>query len=131
MGRRVLQSSHEHLLSAPAMTTAQSDDFAAYATASIPPLRRLALLLCRNWHDAGDLVEAAPPTRVPASRPYSRWPCCCAGTGMTPTTSSRQRCLSCASTGTGPPRLTAPMLTSAPSSSGSLSGDGEQPGHGG
>jgi RNA polymerase sigma-70 factor (sigma-E family) len=59
MGRRVLQSSHDHLLSAPAMTTAQRDDFAAYAAASIPSLRRLALLLCRNWHDADDLVQAA------------------------------------------------------------------------
>lgn len=59
MGRRVLQSSHDHLLSAPAMTTAQGDDFAAYAAASIPSLRRLALLLCRNWHDADDLVQAA------------------------------------------------------------------------
>src|ERR1700728_1986366 len=41
------------------MTTAQGDDFAAYAAASIPSLRRLALLLCRNWHDADDLVQAA------------------------------------------------------------------------
>jgi RNA polymerase sigma-70 factor (sigma-E family) len=41
------------------MTTAQDDDFAAYAAASIPSLRRLALLLCRNWHDADDLVQAA------------------------------------------------------------------------
>jgi RNA polymerase sigma-70 factor (sigma-E family) len=55
----MLQSSHDHLLSAPAMTTAQGDDFAAYAAASIPSLRRLALLLCRNWHDADDLVQAA------------------------------------------------------------------------
>ena len=41
------------------MTTAQGDDFAAYAAASIPSLRRLALLLCRNWHDADDLVQTA------------------------------------------------------------------------
>ena len=41
------------------MTTAHGDEFAAYAAASIPSLRRLALLLCRNWHDADDLVQAA------------------------------------------------------------------------
>jgi RNA polymerase sigma-70 factor (sigma-E family) len=41
------------------MTTPQGDDFGAYAAASIPSLRRLALLLCRNWHDADDLVQAA------------------------------------------------------------------------
>lgn len=41
------------------MTAGPDDDFAAYAAASIPSLRRLALLLCRNWHDADDLVQAA------------------------------------------------------------------------
>jgi len=39
------------------MTAAHGDEFAEYAAASIPSLRRLALLLCRNWHDA-DLVQA-------------------------------------------------------------------------
>ena len=39
--------------------TAHGDEFAGYAAASIPSLRRLALLLCRNWHDADDLVQAA------------------------------------------------------------------------
>lgn len=41
------------------MSTAGREEFAAYAAASIPALRRLALLLCRNWHDADDLVQAA------------------------------------------------------------------------
>ncbi len=40
------------------MTGAHGDEFAEYAAASIPSLRRLALLLCRNWHDADDLVQA-------------------------------------------------------------------------
>jgi len=47
-----------HLLPAPVMTAAHGDEFAEYAAASIPSLRRLALLLCRNWHDADDLVQA-------------------------------------------------------------------------
>jgi RNA polymerase sigma-70 factor (sigma-E family) len=33
-------------------------DFADYASARIPSLRRLALLLCRDWHSADDLVQA-------------------------------------------------------------------------
>jgi len=41
------------------MTAVHGDEFAEYAAASIPSLRRLALLLCRNWHDADDLVQAA------------------------------------------------------------------------
>ncbi len=41
------------------MTVPHGDEFAEYAAASIPSLRRLALLLCRNWHDADDLVQAA------------------------------------------------------------------------
>jgi DNA-directed RNA polymerase specialized sigma24 family protein len=41
------------------MTAAHGDEFAEYAAASLPSLRRLALLLCRNWHDADDLVQAA------------------------------------------------------------------------
>jgi RNA polymerase sigma-70 factor (sigma-E family) len=47
------------LLPALVMTAAPGDEFAEYAAASIPSLRRLALLLCRNWHDADDLVQAA------------------------------------------------------------------------
>jgi RNA polymerase sigma-70 factor (sigma-E family) len=39
------------------MTTAPGEEFGAYAAATIPSLRRLALLLCRNWHDADDLVQ--------------------------------------------------------------------------
>jgi RNA polymerase sigma-70 factor (sigma-E family) len=40
------------------MTAPPEDEFAAYAAASIPSLRRLALLLCRDWHGADDLVQA-------------------------------------------------------------------------
>jgi RNA polymerase sigma-70 factor (sigma-E family) len=47
--------------------TADSDEFADYATAIIPSLRRLALLLCRNWHDADDLVQAS------LSKLYKHW----------------------------------------------------------
>ena len=53
------QQCYDHLLQAPDMTAAHGDEFAEYAAASIPSLRRLALLLCRNWHDADDLVQAA------------------------------------------------------------------------
>jgi len=52
------QQCYDHLLQAPDMTAAHGDEFAEYAAASIPSLRRLALLLCRNWHDADDLVQA-------------------------------------------------------------------------
>jgi RNA polymerase sigma-70 factor (sigma-E family) len=40
------------------MTPPPDDEFAEYATASIPSLRRLALLLSRDWHGADDLVQA-------------------------------------------------------------------------
>jgi len=36
----------------------QDADFAAYVSARIPALRRLALVLCRDWHSADDLVQA-------------------------------------------------------------------------
>ncbi len=32
-------------------------EFADYVSVSIPSLRRLALLLCRDWHSADDLVQ--------------------------------------------------------------------------
>jgi RNA polymerase sigma-70 factor (sigma-E family) len=50
---------YDLLLPTPVMTAAHDDEFAEYAAASIPSLRRLALLLSRNWHDADDLVQAA------------------------------------------------------------------------
>jgi RNA polymerase sigma-70 factor (sigma-E family) len=40
------------------MTAPPDDDFPGYAAASIPWLRRLALLLSRDWHSADDLVQA-------------------------------------------------------------------------
>jgi RNA polymerase sigma-70 factor (sigma-E family) len=36
----------------------QDSDFAEYVSARIPALRRLALVLCRDWHAADDLVQA-------------------------------------------------------------------------
>jgi RNA polymerase sigma-70 factor (sigma-E family) len=40
------------------MASQPDDEFAAYAAASIPSLRRLALLLSRDWYSADDLVQA-------------------------------------------------------------------------
>lgn len=42
--------------------------FADYAAAHIPALRRLALLLCQDWHAADDLVQAT------LTRLCVRWP---------------------------------------------------------
>lgn len=49
------------------MTGVRGDEFADYATAFMPSLRRLALLLCRNWHDADDLVQ------VTLAKLYQHW----------------------------------------------------------
>ena len=40
------------------MTMPHDTEFADYVSASIPSLRRLALLMCRDWHRADDLVQA-------------------------------------------------------------------------
>ena len=40
------------------MIARQDPDFAEYVSARIPALRRLALVLCRDWHFADDLVQA-------------------------------------------------------------------------
>jgi RNA polymerase sigma-70 factor (sigma-E family) len=40
-------------------TATPGDEFAEYMSARLPSLRRLALLLCQDWHRADDLVQAA------------------------------------------------------------------------
>ncbi len=49
------------------MTSAAPPEFADYVSARMPSLRRLALLLCQDWHRADDLVQAA------MTRLYLRW----------------------------------------------------------
>jgi RNA polymerase sigma-70 factor (sigma-E family) len=41
------------------MTASRDAEFAGYAAARMASLRRLALLLCQDWHRADDLVQAA------------------------------------------------------------------------
>jgi RNA polymerase sigma-70 factor (sigma-E family) len=41
------------------VTSSRDEDFAEYASARMPALRRLAMLLCHDWHSADDLVQAA------------------------------------------------------------------------
>ncbi len=49
------------------MTSAPPPEFADYMSARMPSFRRLALLLCQDWHRADDLVQAA------MTRLYLRW----------------------------------------------------------
>jgi RNA polymerase sigma-70 factor (sigma-E family) len=44
---------------APGMTARRDAEFTDYVSARLPSLRRLALLLCQDWHAADDLVQAA------------------------------------------------------------------------
>lgn len=37
----------------------RDDEFTAYVTAKTPWLRRVAYLLCQDWHRADDLVQTA------------------------------------------------------------------------
>jgi DNA-directed RNA polymerase specialized sigma24 family protein len=41
------------------VTASRDDQFTEYISARMPALRRLALLLCHDWHGTGDLVQAA------------------------------------------------------------------------
>ena len=41
------------------MTARQDAEFTDYVSARLPSLRRLALLLCQDWHAADDLVQSA------------------------------------------------------------------------
>jgi RNA polymerase sigma-70 factor (sigma-E family) len=50
------------------MTTAREREFAEYVAARLPSLRRLAVLMCQDWHRADDLVQAA------ITRLYVSWP---------------------------------------------------------
>jgi DNA-directed RNA polymerase specialized sigma24 family protein len=40
------------------VTAPADNEFADYMSARLPSLRRLALLLCQDWHRADDLVQA-------------------------------------------------------------------------
>ena len=45
----------------------RDDEFADYIAARLPALRRLAFLLCQDWHRADDLAQAA------AIKAYTHW----------------------------------------------------------
>ncbi|MFD0901674.1 SigE family RNA polymerase sigma factor [Actinomadura sediminis] len=47
--------------------SARDDEFTAYVTARTPWLRRVAYLLCQDWHRADDLVQTA------VTRLYVNW----------------------------------------------------------
>jgi RNA polymerase sigma-70 factor (sigma-E family) len=49
------------------MTSRNDGEFADYITARLPALRRLAFLLCQDWHRADDLAQAA------AIKAYTHW----------------------------------------------------------
>jgi len=49
------------------MTSRNDGQFADYITARLPALRRLAFLLCQDWHRADDLAQAA------AIKAYTHW----------------------------------------------------------
>jgi RNA polymerase sigma-70 factor (sigma-E family) len=48
--------------------TAREAEFADYVSARLASLRRLAMLLCQDWHRADDLVQAA------IIKLYVKWP---------------------------------------------------------
>jgi RNA polymerase sigma-70 factor (sigma-E family) len=50
------------------MTADRDTEFADYVGARLPSLRRLAVLLCQDWHRADDLVQAA------ITKLYVHWP---------------------------------------------------------
>jgi RNA polymerase sigma-70 factor (sigma-E family) len=50
------------------MTGAREAEFADYVTARMASLRRLAMLLCQDWHRADDLVQSA------ITKLYVKWP---------------------------------------------------------
>jgi RNA polymerase sigma-70 factor (sigma-E family) len=49
------------------MTSRTDGEFADYMTARLPALRRLAFVLCQDWHRADDLAQAA------AIKAYTHW----------------------------------------------------------
>lgn len=50
------------------MTAERDEQFADYVAARLPSLRRLAFVLCQDWHRADDIVQAA------ITRLYVHWP---------------------------------------------------------
>jgi RNA polymerase sigma-70 factor (sigma-E family) len=50
------------------MTAERDTEFADYVGARLPSLRRLAMLLCQDWHSADDLVQAG------ITKLYVHWP---------------------------------------------------------
>jgi RNA polymerase sigma-70 factor (sigma-E family) len=50
------------------MTAAREAEFADYVSGRLASLRRLAMLLCQDWHRADDLVQAA------IIKLYVKWP---------------------------------------------------------
>jgi RNA polymerase sigma-70 factor (sigma-E family) len=50
------------------MTSPRDAEFADYVSARLPSFRRLAVLLCQDWHRADDLVQAA------ITKLYVHWP---------------------------------------------------------
>jgi RNA polymerase sigma-70 factor (sigma-E family) len=49
------------------VTAGRDTDFTEFAEAVVPGLRRLAYLLCHDWHSADDLVQAT------ITRLFTRW----------------------------------------------------------
>jgi DNA-directed RNA polymerase specialized sigma24 family protein len=45
----------------------RDDEFTVFAAARLPDLRRVAYLLCQDWHRADDLVQVA------ITRLYAHW----------------------------------------------------------
>jgi RNA polymerase sigma-70 factor (sigma-E family) len=58
------------------MTAERDAEFAEYVGARLPSLRRLAVLLCQDWHRADDLVQAA------ITKLYVHWPKATAAANM-------------------------------------------------
>lgn len=50
------------------MTAERDEELADYVAARLPSLRRLAFVLCQDWHRADDVVQAA------ITRLYVHWP---------------------------------------------------------
>jgi len=49
------------------VTAGRDVDFTEFVESSVPALRRLAYMLCHDWHSADDLVQAT------VTRLYVRW----------------------------------------------------------
>jgi RNA polymerase sigma-70 factor (sigma-E family) len=58
------------------MTVTRDAEFADYVAARLPSLRRLAMLLCQDWHRSDDLVQGA------ITKLYVNWPKAAAAANM-------------------------------------------------